>query len=87
MKNCEYLGKGISSPLMLCGRYTPRQWSCLFLECFGIEHFRILLNVFQIIILSKSLILKLLIIILNNVEQLVLDIFLLLRYNSLLCGT
>ena len=28
MKNCEYLGKGISSPLMLGGRYTPRQWSC-----------------------------------------------------------
>ena len=24
MKNCEYLGKGISSPLMLGGRYTPR---------------------------------------------------------------
>ena len=22
MKNCEYLGKGISSPLMLGGRYT-----------------------------------------------------------------
>ena len=29
MKNCEYLGKGISSPLMLSGRYTPRQWSCV----------------------------------------------------------
>ena len=28
MKNCEYLGKGISSPLMLSGRYIPRQWSC-----------------------------------------------------------
>ena len=28
MKNCEYLGKAISSPLMLGGRYTPRQWSC-----------------------------------------------------------
>ena len=28
MKNCEYLGKAISSPLMLSGRYTPRQWSC-----------------------------------------------------------
>ena len=28
MKNCEYLGKGISSSLMLGGRYTPRQWSC-----------------------------------------------------------
>ena len=27
MKNCEYLGKAISSPLMLGGRYTPRQWS------------------------------------------------------------
>ena len=25
MKNCEYLGKAISSPLMLGGRYTPRQ--------------------------------------------------------------
>ena len=28
MKKCEYLGKAISSPLMLGGRYTPRQWSC-----------------------------------------------------------
>ena len=28
MKNCEYLRKAISSPLMLGGRYTPRQWSC-----------------------------------------------------------
>ena len=28
MKTCEYLGKAISSPLMLGGRYTPRQWSC-----------------------------------------------------------
>ena len=28
MKNCEYLGKAVSSPLMLGGRYTPRQWSC-----------------------------------------------------------
>ena len=28
MKNCEYLGKAISSPLMLSRRYTPRQWSC-----------------------------------------------------------
>ena len=28
MNNCEYLGKGISSPLMLGGRYTPQQWSC-----------------------------------------------------------
>ena len=28
MKNCEYLGKAISSPLMLGGRYTSRQWSC-----------------------------------------------------------
>ena len=28
MKNCEYLGKAISSPLMLDRRYTPRQWSC-----------------------------------------------------------
>ena len=27
MKNCEYLGKAISSALMLGGRYTPRQWS------------------------------------------------------------
>ena len=24
----EYRGKGISSPLMLGGRYTPREWSC-----------------------------------------------------------
>ena len=24
VKNCEYLGKGISSPLMLGGRCTPR---------------------------------------------------------------
>ena len=31
MKNCEYLGKSISSPLMLSERYIPRQWSCLFL--------------------------------------------------------
>ena len=30
MKNCEYLGKAISSSLMLGGRYTPRQWSCFF---------------------------------------------------------
>ena len=29
MKNHEYLGKGISSPVMLGGRYIPRQWSCL----------------------------------------------------------
>ena len=28
MKNCEYLRKGISSPLMLGGRYTQWQWSC-----------------------------------------------------------
>ena len=28
MKNCEYLGKASSSPLMLGRRYTPRQWSC-----------------------------------------------------------
>ena len=28
MKNCEYLAKGISSPVMLGGRYIPRQWSC-----------------------------------------------------------
>ena len=28
MKNCEYLGKAISSSLMLGGRYTLRQWSC-----------------------------------------------------------
>ena len=28
MKNCEYLGKAISSPLMFGGRYTPWQWSC-----------------------------------------------------------
>ena len=27
-ENCEYLRKAISSPLMLGGRYTPRQWSC-----------------------------------------------------------
>ena len=27
MKNCEYLGKAISSALMLGRRYTPRQWS------------------------------------------------------------
>ena len=27
MKNCEYLGKAISSPSMLDGRYTPWQWS------------------------------------------------------------
>ena len=25
----EYLGNGISSPLILGGRYTPRQWSCI----------------------------------------------------------
>ena len=36
MKNnyCEYLGKGISSPLMLGGRYTPRQWFCYFCIAF-----------------------------------------------------
>ena len=28
MKNCDYLGKAIFSPLMLGVRYTPRQWSC-----------------------------------------------------------
>ena len=28
MKNCEYLEKGISSPVMLGGRYIPQQWSC-----------------------------------------------------------
>ena len=27
-KKCEYLGKGISSPVMLGGRYIPQQWSC-----------------------------------------------------------
>ena len=27
MNNCEYLGKAISSPLMLGRRYTPRLWS------------------------------------------------------------
>ena len=31
MKNCEYLGKSISSTLMIGGRYTPRQWSCFFM--------------------------------------------------------
>ena len=29
LENCEYLGNGISSSLMLGWRYTPRQWSCL----------------------------------------------------------
>ena len=31
-ENCEYLAKGISSPVMLGGRYIPRQWCCLFLD-------------------------------------------------------
>ena len=29
-EKCEYLGNGISSPLILGGRYTLRQWSCLY---------------------------------------------------------
>ena len=28
MNKCECLGNGISSILILGGRYTPRQWSC-----------------------------------------------------------
>ena len=40
MKNCEYLGKGISSPLMLGGRCTPRQWSCSFQKPFSTLNYK-----------------------------------------------
>ena len=41
MKNCEYLGKGISSPLMLGGRYTPRQWSCFHVSFGKFSYYRL----------------------------------------------
>ena len=40
MKNCEYLGKGISPPLMLGGRCTPRQWSCSFQKPFSTLNYK-----------------------------------------------